>query len=147
MGWATEPAPPRYTPPPRGPGLPSGPSRTARTAALLFLVLVVGGIWALTRFDFHDLSEINLPSVDGTLGGDKSSDPPVGLSLHSMLRRGNLSPALHDLESELGGQVKLLRIEASRVDVQVVGGDGRVTVAQRRWDSKDTKIISRMPGT
>ena len=75
----------------------------------------------------------------------KPKRPPSGLSGASMLRRGNLSPALGRLQRlTKTGRVRLIRIDARNVIVQVARGGGTV-LAQATWDGK-TSVLSRSPG-
>jgi hypothetical protein len=62
-------------------------------------------------------------------------EPPRGLARGSMLLRGNLAPALATMRREMGGELRYVRIEAERVDLQVVA-DGRLVSAQARWDDE-----------
>jgi hypothetical protein len=78
-------------------------------------------------------------SPGGGGGGGEKAEPPVGLSRQSMLLRGNLSPALRKLRGEMGGKLMYMRIEAQRVDVQVVRGSKLIS-AQAPWNG-DPRIF------
>jgi hypothetical protein len=169
MGWnapgdavtssATAPAPPAttLTPPasrtPFSPtplrSMPGGAPRSGHTGAIaaLFGLVVLGAVvWFVVGVvgTIHAPS-IKLPDISTPKIG-QSAKPPTGLSEKSLLRRGNLSPALRELQDKLGGRVRLLRIEAERVDVEVVGAGGRMTNAQYRWDADSPSIISQTSG-
>lgn len=70
--------------------------------------------------------------------------PPRGLQPGSLLRRANFTVALRRLRAEAKGEPRNLRVEAERVDVQVVLRDGRLRSAQARWDG-EVRVLSTTP--
>lgn len=72
------------------------------------------------------------------------AEPPTGMRPGSLLRRANLQVALERLRSEAKGRPRSVRVEALRVDVQVVLNDGRLRNAQATWDG-EVRVISTTP--
>lgn len=70
--------------------------------------------------------------------------PPTGMQPGSLLRRANLQVALQRLQDEAKGRPRSVRVEALRVDVQVVLNDGRLRNAQATWDG-EVRVISTSP--
>lgn len=66
----------------------------------------------------------------------KPAEPPRGLQPGSLLRRANFTVALRRLRTQVKGRPRSLRVEAERIDVQVVLQDGRMRIAQARWDGE-----------
>ena len=148
------PAPPR-TPPPRSDyradyrqPLPPQTRRTIGCAPLgcLIPVLVIGfigAVFATVIPRIIDEAEDIVPTVPSDPGG---RDAPQGLERRSMLLRANFGPALRRLERETGsGRVRLLRVAADRVDVQVAVSGGRTRLAQATFDG-ETRVITTTPG-
>lgn len=71
-------------------------------------------------------------------------EPPAGMQPGSLLRRANLQVALQRLQDEAKGRPRSVRVEALRVDVQVVLNDGRLRNAQATWDG-EVRVISTTP--
>ncbi len=71
-------------------------------------------------------------------------EPPTGLQPGSLLRRANLQVALQRLREEAKGRPRSVRVEALRVDAQVVLNDGRLRNAQATWDG-EVRVISTTP--
>lgn len=67
--------------------------------------------------------------------------PPRGLQPGSLLRHVNFAVALPRLRAAAQGRPRNLRVEAERIDVQVVLRDGRLRSAQARWDG-EIRVIS-----
>jgi len=84
------------------------------------------------------------PRGGGTDRGEGDAQrPPSGLSRRSMLRRGNLAPALRGLRDVTASTgVRLIRVDAENVIVQAVGAGGRTVLAQARWDG-EPEVLSR----
>jgi hypothetical protein len=72
---------------------------------------------------------------------EKPVQPPRGLQPGSLLRRANFTVALRRLRAQAKGRPRNLRVEAERIDVQVVLRDGRLRSAQARWDG-EIRVIS-----
>jgi hypothetical protein len=100
---------------------------------LVPIVLFVAIVAAVVPAVIDAVDEVDLPDVTvvdqdpdrpGRQGGDRSAEPPRGLSSTSLLRRGNFAPAVRRLRSAMGGgRLRYLRVEAGRIDAQVVLGD------------------------
>lgn len=71
-------------------------------------------------------------------------EPPTGLQPGSLLRRANFIVALRRLRAEAKGRPRNVRVEALRVDIQVVLQDGRLRSAQATWDG-DVRVFSTTP--
>lgn len=72
------------------------------------------------------------------------AEAPRGLQRGSLLRRANFTVALRRLRAEAKGRPRNVRVEAERVDVQVVLRDGRLRSAQARWDG-EIRVLSTTP--
>ncbi len=70
--------------------------------------------------------------------------PPTGLQPGSLLRRANFIVALRRLRAEAKGRPRNVRVEALRVDIQVVLQDGRLRSAQATWDG-EVRVFSTTP--
>lgn len=70
--------------------------------------------------------------------------PPTGLKPGSLLRRANFIVALRRLRAEAKGRPRNVRVEAQRVDIQVVLQDGRLRSAQATWDG-EVRVFSTTP--
>jgi len=133
--------PTTFTPP----SLPSthAPRRRSGRIAALFGLIVAGAVVFGAINVIQHAPHIHLPSIPKTdLGA--SNNPPTGLDDLSMLRRGNLAPALDKIEAKVGGQPRLVRIEADRLDVQVVAG-GKLLQVQYRWNSTGPDVFATSP--
>jgi hypothetical protein len=76
----------------------------------------------------------------------KPSRPPRGLERASLLRRGNLVPALRRLRrATKASRVHLIRIDAETALVTVPVGRDRTRVAQATWDD-EANVLSTSPG-
>ena len=143
---------------------PEPPARgRANRAGCLFALVVlamIGGLGAAVVPPILDAvdtveEEIDdvMPSVpdvgDGPAGGggeEQDAEPPAGLEQRSMLRRGNLAPALRRLERiTRSSRVRLIRIDAEKVIVQTAASGGRTRLAQATWQS-DAAVLSTSPG-
>lgn len=146
MGWSDVPAaPPEVAPgatpearPQSGGGRRSPGVLGCLPVALFFAaVLVVIAAIAIPVVssidDAVDSVEEVSPNLPDAPPVEAPSGPPRGLQQRSMLLRGNLSPAVRNLRARLGGRVSYVRIDAERVDVQVVNGN-RLRSAQARWN-------------
>lgn len=71
-------------------------------------------------------------------------EPPTGLQPGSLLRRANFIVALRRLRAEAKGRPRNVRVEAQRVDIQVVLQDGRLRSAQASWDG-EVRVFSTTP--
>jgi hypothetical protein len=75
----------------------------------------------------------------------KAARPPQGLQRASLLRRGNLAPALARLKRMTGSsRVQLVRLDAQRIIVTVALGGSRTRLAQATWDGQAT-VLSTSP--
>lgn len=74
----------------------------------------------------------------------RPATPPTGMQTGSLLRRANLQVALERLRAEAKGRPRLVRVEAQRVDIQVILNDGRMRNAQATWDG-EVRIINTTP--
>jgi len=147
LGWGAggdTAAPPARTPPVLLPDFTPSRRRGGGIAALVGLVVATGVVWLVIALA-GNVPRIHLPKID-TPDIGASGTAPAGLDRTSLLRHGNLAPALRKLEAKLGGRVRLVRIEAERIDVQVVSG-GRDISAQWRWDGDAATVISDTPST
>lgn len=70
--------------------------------------------------------------------------PPTGLQKGSLLRPANLEVALRRLKATAKGRPRTVRVEAERVDIQVILLDGRMRNAQATWDG-EVRNISTTP--
>src|SRR4051794_12937116 len=155
---STPPAPPAPTPlTPAGPAIPATtfappalrlpdltpPRRRGGGIAAVFGLVVVGAVvFAIIGIAGSNTS-IHLPKIPKP-DFPTTAKPPKGLDAKSMLRRGNLAPALRKIQDAVGGKPRLVRIEAERVDVQVVA-DKQLVQVQMRWDSDTPDVFSRSP--
>jgi hypothetical protein len=140
---AAPPSPTPFAPPPlRLPDLSSPPRRGGHIAAVFGVLVATALVWLVIGVVGSHPS-IHLPKIDTPDIGTPAKAPD-GLDQKSMLRRGNLAPALRKLEAKVGGRVRLVRIEAERIDVQAVSG-GRTINAQYRWDGDGATVISSSP--
>ena len=133
--------PSTFTPPPLPlPSLPARRGHGGGIIAALFGLIVTGAlVFGVVNVIGH-VPHIHLPSIPKTdLGA--SNNPPSGLDNRSLLRRGNLAPALRKIEAKVGGEPRLVRIEADRLDVQVVSG-GKLVEVQYRWNSGSPDVLS-----
>ena len=149
----SEPEPaPYYEPPP--PPEPMRPVRTFRIGWLVKLlivgsILVAGAAIAIPVFndvkdaidDAVDEFESGTDQPGGGQDGDESGQPPQGLQRKSMLLRGNLAPGLRTLQREIGGDLRFVRIEAERVDVQAADGN-ELVLGQASWDGQ-VRVLAR----
>ena len=79
-------------------------------------------------------------------GGGREARPPKALERASMLRRGNLAPALRRLQRITNSsRVRLIRIDAQNVIVQTAASGGRTRLAQATWKG-DAAVLSTSPG-
>ena len=86
------------------------------------------------------------PPSGGAETGDAEGGPPRGLSRASMLRRGNLAPALARLRQvTAASRVRLIRIDAQNVTVQTLTDDGRTRLARAPWEG-EAEILATSPG-
>lgn len=69
------------------------------------------------------------------------AEAPRGLQRGSLLRRANFTVALRRLRAQAKGRPRNVRVEAERIDMQVVLRDGRLRSAQARWDG-EIRVIS-----
>ncbi|MBJ7332257.1 MAG: hypothetical protein JHC95_20340, partial [Solirubrobacteraceae bacterium] len=67
--------------------------------------------------------------------------PPTGLQRGSLLRRANFIVALRQLRKKAGGKPRNVRVEAARIDIQLILNDGRMRSAQASWDG-EVRIFS-----
>lgn len=75
-------------------------------------------------------------------GGGPDTPPPAGLQRGSLVRRGNLVPALRRLEQRSGGgRVRMLRIAPDRIDAQVVTAERRLRTLRHRHTG-ETVVLS-----
>lgn len=152
------------------PGVPGPPRRRGGGAiiALILGVLVVIGIAAgmffLTQGADDDASPADVtttaiaeapvePDPEPTPDPEPDPEPeqpaapvepPTGLQPGSLLRRANFTVALRRLRAEAKGRPRNVRVEALRVDVQVVLNDGRLRSAQASWDG-EVRVFSTTP--
>ena len=129
--------------PPAVPG-----TRRRRGAGCAFSVVVVGFVIAVfavvvpTVLDVVDDIDDAIPTVPSPA---PDRPPPRGLEERSMLRRGNLAPALRDLRRITGGsRIALLRVDAESVLVTVLVGGDRMRVARDAWDDEPA-VLSTSP--
>jgi hypothetical protein len=145
---------PQYTPP--AIRVNSGGSGGGKLILLLIILVVIGIPVAGAVFAFNQAGDTidsvqksfnSFGNFSSTTSTSSSSDdpsnsggsaaPPEGLSRHSMLLGRNLRPALREIKRAAdGGRPTLLRVEASRVDVQVLRSDGTTSLIHRPWNEK-----------
>jgi hypothetical protein len=99
--------------------------------------------------------DIDVPKDSGGGGGgggngggkrEKQTRPPRGLEQASLLRRGNLAPALVRLKRiTKSSQVRLIRIDAESIVVQTVASGGRAKLARATWRG-DASLLSTSAG-
>src|SRR3954470_9959529 len=106
------------------------PRRTGGMAAVFGIVVADALVFGVVSLIGH-ASSIHLPNLDAP-DGAIPKDTPTGLARHSLLRRGNLAPALRRIEAKVGGRVRLVRVAADRVDVQALVGH-RLVQVQEGW--------------
>jgi hypothetical protein len=168
-GARRPPAPPsRYRP--MGPTISGGipGQRATRRLGCAFAVVVLGMIGAIGAFaipaiisavdevgDTIDDATPTVPGVDEPTGGggdgdrrerrerDRPSRPPTSpFSETSLLRRGNLAPALKRLQRiTKSSRVRLIRIDAQSIVVQTALPDGRTRLARATWQG-DASVLS-----
>ena len=126
-------------------------------AFVVIVLAVIGAIAAIVIpavVDVVDEVEDSIPTIPdnprepgGREPGDRKAErPPNGLERTSLLRRGNLSPALKRLQRVTkSSQVRLLRVDAQRVVVQTAAPGGGTKLAQATWDG-DVQLLSTSPG-
>ena len=131
----------------RVPDMTSSPRRRGGGVAALFGIVVLAAVVFAVIGIAGKTSSIHLPKIPkpdiGTPGGSSPS-PPKGLEAKSLLRRGNLSPALKKIEDKVGGKPRMLRIEAGRIDMQVLAG-GKLVNVQYQWDAGSPNVLSSTP--
>ena len=167
MGWgstgevtpAPTPAPaPPFEPPvqapaPSGPAIPSTwsppsmrlpdltpPRRRGGGVVAVFGVIVLAAVVFAVIGIAGNSTSVHLPKIPKPEIGT-TANPPKGLDAKSMLRRGNLSPALQKIQQKGGGRPRLLRIEAERIDMQILAA-GKLVNVQYRWDADEPNVIS-----
>ena len=155
----TAPPPPApMTPPPSAPTIPSTwsppatrlpdltpPKRRGGGVAAVFGVVVLAAVVFAVIGIAGSTKSIHLPKIPKPdISTSSPANPPKGLDAKSMLRRGNLAPALQKIEQKVGGKPRLLRIEAERIDMQVLA-DGKLVNVQYRWDADEPNAISSSP--
>lgn len=157
------------TPPPVSVSTPSPGVRVSsgggggRGGIILLLVLLVvfglpiaGGIYAFSTASdtidsvtkgFDAFSTTTGTASSGSPSGSDAPDParpavpPRGVSRDSLLRAANLSRALRDVRRVAdGGRPTFVRVEAGRVDVQVVRPSGTTSLIHRPWDEKASSL-------
>ncbi|MGK2938548.1 MAG: hypothetical protein ACSLFR_12210 [Solirubrobacteraceae bacterium] len=126
-------------------------------------VLLVGaigaGMYVLTRGDDDSSSSVQV-DVSTTVAEETPAapdpepeqpaapvEPPTGLQPGSLLRRANFIVALRRLRAEAKGRPRRVRVEAQRVDIQVVLQDGRLRAAQATWDGEVRVFSTTSPGS
>lgn len=162
------PAPPSRYRPMGGASVPGGLSGAGRTAGrlgCLFALVVLGllgGIGALVVPAVMDaIDEVEEAVEDATptipererggraerrQGRERAARPPRGLQAASMLRRGNLAPAIRRLQRiTKSSRVRLIRIDAQNVIVQTALSGGRTRLAQATWKG-EASVLSTSPG-
>jgi hypothetical protein len=87
---------------------------------------------------------------DGSEGDEerpaRPARPPRGLERASLLRRGNLAPALRRLRRlTKSSRVDLIRIDAQSIVVTVPLSGGRTRLARATWDGEG-EVVSTSPG-
>lgn len=125
----------------------------AITGALLVVVATVIVIASLVADGIEAIDDAipTIPSRPSEAGGPERRDrkaerPPNGLDQASLLRRGNLAPALRRLRRVTkSSQVRLLRIDAQRIVVQTATANGGTKLAQATWDG-EVSLLSTSPG-
>ena len=146
-------------------GIPGQGTRASRTGCLFAIVVLamIGGIGAaavpaiLDAIDTveEEIDKVtptvpDVPDVGGGGGGgggrEREARPPAGLEQRSMLRRGNLAPALRRLERiTRSSRVRLVGIDAEKVIVQTAASGGRTRLAQATWQG-EASVLSTSPG-
>jgi hypothetical protein len=143
----------------RGAGAKRTPARGCATA--IFVVLFLGiaasvvvpiAIEVGDSVDEIERIDPRAPDPPSTPGDRRDRDrergpsrAPRGLEAASMLRRGNLAPALRRLQRlTRSRQVTLVRIDAEDVIVKALSRDGRARFAQATWEG-EASILSSSP--
>jgi hypothetical protein len=116
------------------------PRRRGGVAAVFGVVLLAAVVFAVIGIAGSTTS-IHLPKIPKPDVGTPTADPPQGLDATSLLRRGNLSPALEKIQDKVGGKPRLLRIEAERIDMQVLA-NGKLVNVQWRYDADEPNVLS-----
>jgi hypothetical protein len=120
----------------------------------LAVIGVIAAIVIPAVVDVVDTVEDSIPTIPDTprdpggreRGDTKDARPPSGLERTSLLRRGNLSPALQKLKRVTkSSRVRLLRVDAQRVVVQTAAANGGTKLAQATWDG-NVQLLSTSPG-
>lgn len=150
-------------------GIP-GQGRRALTGCSFALIGLIVGLGAIGAFvvpaviDAVDSAKKTIddatPSIDvpdddpgggggGGHGGGKRAKakrPPRGLEQASLLRRGNLAPALARLKRiTKSSQVRLIRIDAQSIVVQTATSGGKTRLARATWQG-DATVLSTSAG-
>lgn len=137
-------------------GMPGMRRRSNRGCASAVVVLgllavaVAGGIGSLVDDVDTPGTERDepLPRPAEPIAPDGQDSPPRaprGLERTSMLRRGNLAPALRRLRAiTRSDRVDLVRVDAEQVLVTVELGGGGTRLAQARWDG-EPEVLSTSP--
>ena len=149
---ATTPTPPAATPqawvpPSRSGGIGGGAGRPIRILIIVAIVAIAlgGGITALVSSVSKSVSKVgSLPdfpttSVPTTTSPTPSppSGPavaPTGLARGSMLRPAAFAKAIARVRAKHSGKLRVVRVEAGRVDVVTVTADGRIGNFDTKWD-------------
>jgi hypothetical protein len=134
-------------------------SRGRWVVPLISLAVTLGGL-AFAYSVYHDVSHSfdsffpNTPSIStpstpdepsSSSGSATPSTPPVGLEHGSLMRPAGFGAALASIRRRAGGSPKLLRVDPTRVFVQVRTPHGALVNAQRTWNTS-TEVISRSAG-
>jgi hypothetical protein len=141
-------------------GMPGDRPRRRRNAGCAVAVVAVAfvvAIGAVVVGAIVDAVEEGEEQIERVLprpvepGGDRGDAererrPPRGLERASLLRRGNLAPALARLRRMSGpSRVQLIRLDAESLLVTAVLGGGRTRVARATWDG-EASVLSTSPG-
>lgn len=163
QGPRVPPPPSRYRPTARGASSGGVPGRGIRRMGCVFALVVlgiIGGISALViPAIIGAVDEVEKSIDDATPsipedtpgerrreGRERSAKPPNGLGAKSMLRRGNLAPAIRKLQRVTkSSRVRLIRIDARNVIVQAALPGGRTRLAQATWRG-DASVLSTSTG-
>ena len=150
MGWSTE----GTVAPEARPTDVAAPERTRRgrrsnagcaaSVPVLGFIVVVFAIVVPNVLDASDTADE---------GGDRTPTPrvqvapPQGLDARSMLRRGNLAPAVRDLRRVTEGiELGTLRVDAQSVQVSVLIPGNRMRIARTTWDGEPRVLATAAAG-
>lgn len=131
----------------------SGCGLALTVALLLGVGTVVGGV-SLVADGIQDAEEAvdALPSLTPKPAtpdvgeAPRATTPPVGLKRGSLLLRTNFRRALAAVRAREAGQLRSLRVEPQRLDLQLRTKDGRLKSVQYRWTGEVERLSRSGPG-